>query len=64
MPFSFRDWRAFFWVLPNSIEHLLVTISIKAGMLSSVSWFVHPVRGDRLDMQSWTVECSRQRISD
>jgi hypothetical protein len=61
--FCFRDWYVFFCVLWNPVEDLMRAIFIEGDMLSSLSWIVQPVRRGRLDMGSWTVEFSRQRIN-
>jgi hypothetical protein len=49
-----------FRVLPDPIEDLPFAIVIEGGVLSAVSVIVQPVLEGRLDMASWTIECSRQ----
>jgi hypothetical protein len=60
---SFRDWCVWFGVLLDSIEDLPVAIFMERAMLTSLSGFVETVHKGRLDMNPWTIECSRECIN-
>jgi hypothetical protein len=52
-----------FGVLPNPIDDLPFAIVIESGMLSSLSWRIHPVFEGGLNTGSWAIKCFRQGIS-
>jgi hypothetical protein len=55
--FASRDWFVFLYTLSNPVEDLLLAIVVEGDRLSSLSGLIQPMREDRLDTRSWTVEC-------
>jgi hypothetical protein len=60
---SSRDWCLLFSFLLNSVEDLLLTVLVEGEMLSWLFRFVQLMRKGRLEMGSWTVDCSHQFIN-
>jgi hypothetical protein len=62
LDFLFRNWSATSGVLSNPVRNLLLRISIKKSMLSSISCRMQAMLECQSQSISWIIECAHQCI--